>query len=96
MIKPGEIFLADFPQAGRHRVIVVSREDSNRGNYALVVVCTSQRFALRSTLPNCVPFRAGQFRFTAHCVAQCENMLAIEKTESISSPDQWACGMTSA
>lgn len=81
MIKPGEIYLADFPQAGRHPVIVVSREDLNRGNYALVVVCTSARFAVRSTLPNCVPFQAGQFGFTADCVAQCENMLSIEKAQ---------------
>lgn len=73
--------MADFPQAGRHPVIVVSREDLNRGSYALVVVCTSARFALRSTLPNCVPFPAGKFGFTADCVAQCENMLSIEKSQ---------------
>jgi mRNA-degrading endonuclease toxin of MazEF toxin-antitoxin module len=81
MIKPGEIYLADFPQAGRHPVIIVSREDLNRGNYALGVVCTSTRFAIRRTLPNCVPFQAGQFGFTADCVAQCENMLSIEKAQ---------------
>jgi hypothetical protein len=45
MILPSEIYLADFPEAGPHRVIIVSREDLNRGNYALVVVCTSTRFA---------------------------------------------------
>jgi hypothetical protein len=33
MINPGEIYLADFPQAGHHPVIVVSREDLNRGSY---------------------------------------------------------------
>jgi mRNA-degrading endonuclease toxin of MazEF toxin-antitoxin module len=59
MIRPGEVYSADFPQAGPHPVIVLSREDLNRGSYALVVVCTSARFALRSTLPDCVPFRAG-------------------------------------
>ena len=37
MIRPGEIYAADFPLAGRHPVIVVSREDLNRGSYALVV-----------------------------------------------------------
>jgi mRNA-degrading endonuclease toxin of MazEF toxin-antitoxin module len=81
MIRPGEIYTADFPQAGPHPVIVVSREDLNRGSYALVAVCTSARFAVRSTLPNCVPFRAGQFGFTADCVAQCENILSIEKSQ---------------
>jgi mRNA-degrading endonuclease toxin of MazEF toxin-antitoxin module len=81
MIQPGEIYLADFPQAGRHPVIVVSREDLNRGRYTLVVFCTSARFATRSRLPNCVPFRAGQFGFTTDCVAQCENLLSIEKAQ---------------
>ncbi len=78
MIRPGEVYLADFDQAGRHPVIVVSREDLNRGSYALVVVCTSARYSVRKTLPNCVPFRMGQFGFTADCVAQCENMLSID------------------
>ncbi len=47
----------------------------------MVVVCTSARFALRQTLPNCIPFRAGQFGFTTDCVAQCDNVLSIEKTQ---------------
>jgi hypothetical protein len=45
------------------------------------VFCSSARFATRSTLPNCVPFRAGQFGFTTDCVAQCENLLSIEKIQ---------------
>ncbi len=81
MIRPGEIYTADFGQAGPHPVIVVSREDLNRGRYALVVVCTSARFAVRSQLPSCVPFRAGDFGFTSDCVAQCENMLSIDKAQ---------------
>jgi mRNA-degrading endonuclease toxin of MazEF toxin-antitoxin module len=81
MISAGEIYMVDFPQAGRHPVIVVSREDLNRGNYSLVVVCTSARFAVRSRLANCVPFRTGQFGFASDCVAQCENMLSIDKNQ---------------
>jgi mRNA-degrading endonuclease toxin of MazEF toxin-antitoxin module len=81
MMRPGEVYSADFSQAGRHPVIVISREDLNRGKYALVVVCTSARFGLRRTIPNCVPFLAGQFGFTADCVAQCENVLSIEKSQ---------------
>src|SRR5439155_11149828 len=79
MIEPGDIYMADLDIAGRRRVIVVSREDLNRGNYALVVVCTSARFSVRCKLPNCVPFRAGDFGFTTDCVAQCENVLSIDK-----------------
>jgi mRNA-degrading endonuclease toxin of MazEF toxin-antitoxin module len=81
MIQPGEIYLADFPLAGKHPVIVVSRQELIRGNYLLAVVCTSARFSLRRTLPNCVAFKAGQFGFTADCVAQCENVLSIEKAQ---------------
>jgi mRNA-degrading endonuclease toxin of MazEF toxin-antitoxin module len=80
-MEPGEIYIADFPEAGPHPVIVVSREELNRGHYALVVVCTSSRFAVRSQLPSCVPFLAGQFGFTVDCVAQCENILSIEKRQ---------------
>lgn len=64
-----------------HPVIVVSREEHNRGRYLLVVVCTSARFALRRTLPSCVPFSAGQFGFLADCVAQCENLLSVDKAQ---------------
>lgn len=81
MIRPGEIYTADFDVAGPHRVIVISREDLNRGRYVLSVVCTSARFASRSNLPNCVPLRAGQFGFAVDCVAQCENIVSIEKTQ---------------
>lgn len=81
MIGPGEIYIADLPEAGSHPVIVVSREELNRGHYALVVVCTSARFAVRSGLPNCVPFRAGKFGFRTDSVAQCENLLSINRTQ---------------
>ena len=77
-MRSGEIYTADFAEAGPHPVIVVSRESLNRGYYVLVVVCTSARFAARSGLPNCVPFRAGEYGFTKDCVAQCENMLSLE------------------
>ena len=80
-MEPGEVYIADFPEAGPHPVIVVSREDLNRGHYALVVACTSSRFAVRSQLPSCVPFQAGQFGFTVNCVAQCENILSIDKRQ---------------
>ncbi len=81
MIRPGEVYMADFAEAGPHPVIVLSREELNRGRYALVVVCTSARFPVRSVLPNCVPFRKGDFGFTADCVAQCENLLSIELSQ---------------
>lgn len=78
MMEPGEIYMADFPEAGPRPIIVVSREDLNRGHYVLAVLCTSSRFSIRSKLPNSVPFQAGQFGFTKDCVAQCENLLSID------------------
>lgn len=72
MVRPGEIYEATLDGAGRRRVVVVSREDLNRGNYVVIVPCTSTRFAARKQLPHCVPFQAGQFGFTQDCVAQCE------------------------
>jgi mRNA-degrading endonuclease toxin of MazEF toxin-antitoxin module len=81
VIRSGEVYVADFPEVGRHPVIVVSQEELNRGRYVLAVFCTSARFAVRSTLPNCVPYATGRFGFTADCVAQCENILSIEKSQ---------------
>ena len=80
-MKPGEIYQADFPHVGPHPVIILSREDLNRGGQAVVVICTSARLAVRRSLPNCVPFQAGQFGFTKDCVAQCEQLLTIDQQE---------------
>lgn len=65
MIRPGVGYMADFAEAWPHPVIVLSQEELNRGRYALVVTCTSARFAVRSELPNPVPFQGGDFGFTA-------------------------------
>src|SRR3990172_3341773 len=81
-MKPGEIYYADNPEAGWHRIIVVSREPLNRGRTIVAVPVTSKRFDVRSQLRNCVPFRAGQFGMTEDCVAQCE-LVSIVPTQSI-------------
>ena len=86
MIEPGEVYLADLREAGHRPVIVVSRESLNRGHYALVVVCTSGRFALRSRLPNCVAFQADHFGFATDCVAQCENICPSTRGNWILTP----------
>lgn len=79
-MKPGEVYLAAF-DVGTHPVIILSREDLNRGGQAIVAICTSARLAVRKTLPNCVYFQAGQFGFTKDCVAQCEQVLTIDQAE---------------
>lgn len=77
-MNPGEIYLASL-DIGRRPAIIVSREALNRGNSVVVVLCASAKFASRSQLPNCVPFRAGQFGFTSDCVAQCESIQFLDK-----------------
>jgi mRNA-degrading endonuclease toxin of MazEF toxin-antitoxin module len=59
MIQPGEVYMADFGPAGPHPVIVVSREELNRGRYALAVVCGQHVSLFGGKLSNCVPFQAG-------------------------------------
>ena len=71
-MNPGEIYEADFPDAGLHRIIIVSRAELNRGNRVQAVPVTSKYFDRRSKLPTCVPFRAGEYGFTENCVAQCD------------------------
>ncbi len=65
-------------EVDRHPVVVVSKEEFNRGDYLVVVPVTSKKFELRSKLPNCVPFRAGESCFNADCCAQAENITLLE------------------
>jgi mRNA-degrading endonuclease toxin of MazEF toxin-antitoxin module len=73
MIQPGEIYRADVPPGQQHRVVVVSREELNRGKYVIAALITSQKLAIRSTLANCVPLKAGQFGQTQDGVVQGES-----------------------
>ncbi len=75
----GEIYLAHLPEAGDHPILVVSREELNRGQKVLAALNTSARFAVRSRLANCVVLKAGQLGMTADCVIQCETLAPIPK-----------------
>src|SRR5262245_1362173 len=74
MIEPGEIYFYSDPSIPPHPVVVISREELNRGDRVVAAVITSAKFAVRSTLPNCVPLRAGQFGLTKDCVVQGESL----------------------
>jgi mRNA-degrading endonuclease toxin of MazEF toxin-antitoxin module len=78
--------MADLGEATRHPVVVVSREELNRGDRVVAVLCTSQKFAVRSVLPHCVPLRAGQFGLGKDCVAQCENIFLVAKDSLDATP----------
>jgi hypothetical protein len=45
----------------------------NRGKYVLAALITSQKFAVRQALSNCVPLKAGQFGLTQDSVVQGES-----------------------
>lgn len=80
-LKPGQIYWAHLEGPARRPVIAVSREELNRGNYVVVVPLTSQGLETRWSLPNCVPFREGQFGLTKACVAQAEAIMQAHADE---------------
>jgi mRNA-degrading endonuclease toxin of MazEF toxin-antitoxin module len=75
---PGEIRYAQAAY-GRRPAIMLSREELNRGNAVVAVLCTTAKFTARSALANCVPFRAGEFGLTKDCVAQGESVQPVER-----------------
>ncbi len=81
MIQLGETYRADFKEMEPHPVVVVSREELNRGNWVAAVLITSKKFEERSKQPNCVPFRAGEFGLSLDCVAQAESLFSIRCEE---------------
>ena len=81
MIRPGEIYLADFEEMEPHPVVVISREELNRGNWVAAVLVTSKRFEERSKQLNCVSFRAGEFGLSMDCVAQSESLFSIRRED---------------
>jgi mRNA-degrading endonuclease toxin of MazEF toxin-antitoxin module len=45
MIQPGEIYMADVPPGQQHRVVVVSREELNRGKYVIAALMIEHRYS---------------------------------------------------
>jgi mRNA-degrading endonuclease toxin of MazEF toxin-antitoxin module len=80
-LRPGEIYYADFGDDDRHRVVIVSREELNRGTYAVTVPFTSKKFEIRSNLPSCVVFFAGEFGCTENCVARADQLTTMHLSE---------------
>ena len=81
MIRPGEIYHADLLDAGRRPVLIVSREENNRGDYVVAVAFTTARLEQRRHLDTCVTFRGGEFGLTRDCVAQCETISSLHKEQ---------------
>ncbi len=80
--RAGEIYWWDAgDELDRRPAAVVSPQELNRGNNVVIVPFTSRKFSVRSTLPNCVSFRAGTFGLDKDCVAQAENITVAGTTE---------------
>ncbi len=79
--RPGEIYWAYTGEDTPRPVVIVSREELNRGGYLVGLEFTSARVKERSTLPNCVPFRAGQFGLSKPCVAKGESITYLHESE---------------
>ncbi len=75
----GEIYYAKLPSGKLLPVVVVSRSEMNLGDSVLCVVTTTYRFDIRKDLANCVPISKGTFGMSEDCVAQCNNILLIER-----------------
>src|SRR5207249_4455534 len=62
-------------------VIIISREELNRGDYVVAIPLTSARIEERESLGNCVRLRAGEFGLTKDCVAQAEMISFLPKSD---------------
>jgi mRNA-degrading endonuclease toxin of MazEF toxin-antitoxin module len=78
--KPGQIYKIWLDGDTPKFVIVVSREELNRGEQCITVMLTTQKVAERSRLDNYVYFKAGEFGLTKNCVAQCESLTGTSYT----------------
>jgi mRNA-degrading endonuclease toxin of MazEF toxin-antitoxin module len=68
---PGEIHLADVFEGGLRPVVVVSREELNRGDLCLAVPITTSRVAERRGFANYVFLQSGTGGLRADSVAVC-------------------------
>ena len=75
---PGEVYWAFSDK--RRPVVVVSREELNRGEYVVVVPLTTARLEVRRKLPNCVPIQGAKYGLK-DCVAQAEMISALSRSD---------------
>lgn len=78
--RQGDIFRCWDGPNSTHRVLVVSRDELNRGDYVVTVQFTSTNVAKRKTEPNCVYFKQGtQTGLSDDCVMQGESIAVTDK-----------------
>ncbi|HEX5443214.1 MAG TPA: type II toxin-antitoxin system PemK/MazF family toxin [Pirellulales bacterium] len=62
-------------------VVIVSRDDLNRGHRVVAMPCYSQQLEKRSRLKYCVLLRAGDGNLDKDCVVKADEISYLEKTE---------------
>ena len=78
-MRPGDVYeVEDVYGPGPHFFVVVSREGLNHGDTVVAVPFTSKKFAVRKNMPNCAPFKKGDFGFYEDCVALGEQVGPLE------------------
>jgi len=76
--RPGEVYWAFSDK--RRPVVVVSREELNRGEYVVVLPLTTARLEVRRKLPNCVSIHGAKYGLK-DCVAQAEMISALSRSD---------------
>ena len=76
--RPGEVYWAFSDK--RRPVVVVSREELNRGDYVVVLPLTTARLEVRRKLPNCVPIQGAKYGLK-DCVAQAEMISTLSRSD---------------
>ncbi len=79
-VLPGEVYWAFIDK--RRPVVVVSREELNRGDYVVVLPLTSAHYSTRISLPNCVAIAGSQHGFK-DCIAQAEMITVLSKSDLV-------------
>jgi|SRR5579884_701525 len=79
--EPGDVYLFNEGDDKQRPVLIVSREELNRGNYVVAVPFTTRNLDIRRSLPNCVAFNQGEFGLDKNCVAQAEAITLFRKEE---------------
>ena len=80
-VQRADVFYAPFGEGKPRPVVVVSRDDLNRGDYVVVVPFTTQKLDNRGGLQSCVLFRAGESGLARDCVAKTDEITFVSITE---------------
>jgi mRNA-degrading endonuclease toxin of MazEF toxin-antitoxin module len=80
-VQRGDVFYAPFGEGKPRPVVVVSRDDLNRGGSVVVVPFTTQKVDNRRSLPWCVFFPAGESGLAYDCVAKTDEIAHVTITD---------------